>query len=246
MYKENPKSKDSGIYCCIPQKGNCPIGCSDCFFNRKESYLQPFEQNLPNMPPLELVKNNVVRVNDGNDSNNQRDLVIESTKQYPMKFYNTSIPTELEKFDAPVVLTINPHKMTDKLFYKLDPIPQNLMFVRVRTNTWNIRNVVNPAVSYYTKKKIPVILTFMAYFTTQVKEGHEKNYTFRKRTLNSYNAITTNAWDKIMRKFRLNPYIYSCGKIEGELGITSCSRCGNCLREYFCVMERLKNNGERR
>jgi|GEM_PF-4975445 len=28
-YIENPKTKGSGIICCIPQTGVCPIGCPD-------------------------------------------------------------------------------------------------------------------------------------------------------------------------------------------------------------------------
>jgi hypothetical protein len=241
-YIENPKTKGSGIICVIPQIGVCPIGCSDCFFQSGRSYLEPLTENLPNLPTLEDVGNRVVRVNDGNDSNNQRDMVIEKTKQYSLKFYNTSIPKDIDKFPAPVVLTLNPGKNTNKNISFLDPIPKNLMFVRVRTNTWNLNNIVFPAVDYYTSKDIPVIFTFMAYYNDigEIPEDHKSNYIYRKRTCNSYWAITTDAWEKIMSMFKYNSYVYSCGKIEGEKGKSGCQRCGNCLREFFNTTERLK------
>jgi len=165
------------------------------------------------------------------------------SEKFTMKFYNTSIPKDLEGFKDPVVLTINPGKMTDKDFYKLDPIPKNLMFVRIRTNMWNVHPVVLPAVEYYTSKEVPVVLTFMAYFNNpeKIPEDFDCCYSFRKRTLNSYYAITNVAWKLVMSLFEDNKYVYSCGR-EGIA--TGCKFCGNCLREYFATMERLRTNGE--
>ena len=57
-YIENPKTKGSGIITCIPQEGICPMKCDDCFFQSGRSYLEPLDINLPNMPDLELTKNN--------------------------------------------------------------------------------------------------------------------------------------------------------------------------------------------
>lgn len=254
-YIHNPKTEGSGIICCIPQTGRCPNGCSDCFFQSGRSYLEPLDKNLPNIPSLEEAAGKIVRVNDGNDSNIKRDIVIENTKQFPNKFYNTAIPMYLEEFDAPIVLTLNPGKMTDTMFHKLDSIPKNLMMVRIRTNTWNI-DMVDDAVEYYTSKDIPVVLTMMAYYNDNaIPEGeskiectrktcrdHKEHYIYRKRTLNSYYAITTAAWMAIMDRYRLNKFVSSCGKIEGELGKTGCRYCGNCLREYFATVERMKND----
>lgn len=239
MYKENPKTKGSGIVCCIPQTSRCPMNCEDCFFQSGRSFLEPLEDNLPNMP--EDVEFRVVRVNDGNDSNVDRPLVMKMTKDYPMRFYNTSIPL-ISNLEEPTVLTINPGRMTDNDFFKLDPIPKNLMFVRFRTNTWNITQLIE-AVEYYTSRKVPIVLTFMAYFDTadKIPENHRMNYMFRKRTLNSYWAITTEAWRGIMSIFQDYSYVYSCGKIEGEKGTTKCERCGNCIREYFVTKERMRN-----
>ncbi len=240
-YKENPKTKGSGIISAIPQKGTCPNKCEDCFFQSGRSYLEPLKENLPNMPTAEMAKGRIVRVNDGNDSNVQKDKVIFSTRRYPMKFYNTAIPKELDKFDAPVVLTVNPGKMTDSGTRSLVVIPKNLMFVRVRTNTWNL-NLVDVVVEHYSSREVPIVLTFMAYFGTAaaIPEEHKADYIFRQRTLNSYWAIITEAWEKVMARYKYNKWVYSCGKIEGEKGTTACRHCGNCLREYFATMERIR------
>ena len=237
-YKENPKTMGSGIICSIPQTGLCPNKCEDCFFQGGRSYLEPLERNLPNVPTQAQVGFRIVRINDGNDSNVQRPLVI-SSSDFPMKFYNTAIPKDLEGFDAPVVLTVNPGKKTDETFYKIASISPNLMFVRFRVNMWNL-DLCDEVIDYYSSKERPIILTFMAYFTTQIKTGFESFYKFRKRTLNPYWAITTAGWEKAMERYKYNKWVYSCGKIEGELGITLCRFCGNCLREYFATRERME------
>jgi len=237
-YIENPKTKGSGIKCVIPQTGTCPMGCDDCFFQSGRSFLEPLDDNLPNMISDYDSIGNVIRVNDGNDSNNDQMAVIDSCASYNMKFFNTSIPMNLEKFEDPVVLTVNPGQMTDTKAHLVDPIPKNLMMVRVRTNLWNL-DLVDQVVEYYTEKEIPVILTFMAYFGGDIPEEHKNSYVYRKRTLNSYNAITTVAWESVMEKYKYNKWVYSCGKIEGEKGSSVCHRCGNCLREYFHTKEKL-------
>jgi hypothetical protein len=234
-YIENPKTKGSGIICGIPQKGECPVKCADCFFQSGRSYLEPLDENLPNMPTPEQARGKVVRLNDGNDSNNQRDVVMQAAEQYEHVFFNTSIPRGLEGFGAPVVLTVNPGKMTDKKVHLVDPVPPNLMFVRVRVNTWNL-SLVDAVVEHYTERKVPVILTFMAYYTEDLPSGHERNYTFRKRTMNSYWVITPDAWDRVMAHYATEQYVYACGK---DANAFACHRCGNCLREYFATMEKL-------
>jgi len=234
QYVENPKTKGSGIMACIPQKGLCPNKCKDCFFQSGRSYLEPLTENLPNMPDPMSCYNQVIRVNDGNDSNVSRELVLKATQRYPMRFYNTAIPKDLEYFKMPVVLTVNPGEMTDNDFYDIEPIPKNLMFVRFRTNTWNL-DLCDKVINYYTSQEIPVILTFMAYHNKKdIKEIED--YQYRKRTLNSYWAITTSAWLYTMDRYVGNKYVYSCGRE----GITSqCKFCGNCLREYFATMEKI-------
>jgi hypothetical protein len=84
----------------------------------------------------------------------------------------------------------------------------------------------------------------MAYFNshTKIPPAHRKSYILRKRTQNAYYAITTEAWHKIMQAYALNPFVHSCGKIEGELGTTKCRHCGNCHRELFVTLERMNRH----
>ena len=260
-YIFNPKFNGSGIIGCIPQTGRCPNKCEDCFFQSNRSYLEPLDKNLPNMPSITDSYDRIVRVNDGNDSNVNRKLVMESVRGYSDVFYNTAIPKDLEGFDAPVVLTLNPGKMTDISWHKVEPISKNLMMVRFRINTWNLE-IADEAIKYYTEHDIPVILTFMAYYDEKsIPEGsgpiaymkmnedgvyshvcrnHKDHYINRKRTLNNYFAISTASWRKVMERYQDNPLVYSCGK-EGEKGKSGCKYCGNCLREYFSCMEKLRN-----
>jgi len=241
-WKWNPKVKGSGIIECIPQTGRCPNNCDDCFFQSGRSYLEPLDENLPHIPTKEMAKGRIVRVNDGNDSNNQRELVEKTAKQYKDYFFNTAIPANLSDFPGPVVLTINPGKMTDTDFHKVFSW-ENLMFVRIRTSMWNIENIVKPAIKYYTQndgvRPTPVVLTFMAYYNETIPEQYKDCYMWKKRTLNSYWCPKQEKIDEVMAIFKDNPYVYACG----YKGQYSCSRCGNCLREYYNAKERVRTNG---
>lgn len=243
-YRENPKTKGSGIICAIPQEGTCPNGCAECFFQSGRSYLEPLAENLPNLPTMLEASSRVVRVNDGNDSNVDRPRVIAEAARYPMHFFNTAIPGF--DFPGPVVLTVNPATMTDLRAFFIDKPPSNLMFVRVRTNTWNLDEVVDPAVKHYTEREVPVVLTFMAYFNEEppAEQCDDDDYVWRQRTINSYWAITTAAWERVMARYAYNKWVHSCGKIEGEKGSSACRHCGNCLREYFATMERMRLTGD--
>jgi len=235
-YIENPKTAGSGILCAIPQRGRCPVGCADCFFQSGRSFLEPLEDNLPNLPPPEMARGKIVRMNDGNDSNNQRELVIAAAEEYEHVFFNTSMPKDLAGFDRPVVLTVNPGKKTDRSAHLIDPVPTNLMFVRFRVNTWNLE-LCDQAVEHYTERGIPVMLTFMRYYTEDLPEGHAQNYAFRKKILNHYWDISTEGWDMIMSRYVDNNLVYSCGRSHSAF---LCSRCGGCLREYFATVERME------
>jgi len=149
---------------------------------------------------------------------------------------------DLDKFDAPVVLTVNPARRTDSSAVLLNPIPPNLMFVRVRTNTWNL-DLVDKVVKHYSEREVPIVLTFMAYYMDPFKPSHAKNYTYRQRTLNSYWVITPEAWDRVMARYAGNKWVYACGK---DANTFACSRCGNCLREYFATMQRIKAVSEKK
>jgi hypothetical protein len=236
-YIENPKTKGSGIVCGIPQTGVCPVGCADCFFQSGRSYLEPLDENLPNLPSRKEAAGRIVRLNDGNDSNYQRELVLMAGRRYTDVFYNTSMPKIEEFGNGPVVLTVNPGKMTDRAAHLLDPIPSNLMFVRFRTNTWNL-DLCDTVVGHYAKAGTPVVLTFMAYYTESVPEDHKDSYVYRKRTMNSYWVITPDAWDAVLARYRGETYVYGCGK---DAATFACHRCGNCMREYYTTKERLRS-----
>ena len=78
------------------------------------------------------------------------------------------------------------------------------------------------------------------FFQSGRREGFAKYYIKRKRTLNEYFAITTDAWESVMARYKYNRWVYSCGKVEGEKGGGGCRHCGNCLREFFATRERME------
>lgn len=233
-YKWNPKVKGSGIITAIPQGGECPNRCADCFFQSGRSYLEPLADNLPHLPPDGFAVGRIVRINDGNDSNIEKEKVIEAGSCFADCFFNTALPNL--DFPAPVVLTVNPAKMTDEDFHRIETLPANLMFVRIRVDTWNIDRVVRAAVDYYTERGAPVVLTYMAYYTETIPDGHNDKYEWRKRTENSYWVLTREAQKEIEALFADNPLVYVCG-YKGE---HACRFCGNCLREYYAAKERLR------
>lgn len=219
----------------FPKKGLVLSDVKIVFFNGGRSYLEPLEENTPHIPSAEEAKGKIVRLNDGNDSNVQRELVEEIAQHYDNYFFNTSIPKNLEGFSGPVVLTLNPDEMTDKSFYKLDKIPNNLMFVRIRVNSWNTE-VVEEAINYYVGRNVMCVLTFMAYYETPIPEHNKCFYEWKQRTTNSYWCIKQEFIDNFMKKYIRNLYVDCCTK-KGEY---SCRFCGNCLREFYACKERMQ------
>lgn len=227
MYKENPKTAGSGIVCAITQNVRCPVGCDDCFYQSGRGYLKPGEPNIPpGLHPWEIL-----RVNDGNDSNVQREECISITEEWAgRRFFNTSIPV---LFDEPWVLTINPGHMTDEDWHKLpEEKTENLMFVRFRANAWNIFMIGPEAAEYYVKMGIPVVLTWMAYYDTLVRPGHGHLYEFRKRTTNDYFCIKRKFARDAEESLVIQDYrhfVHTCGH--------RCKDCGHCAREFMRVKE---------
>lgn len=228
MYKENPKMKGSGMLGCIPQQGPCPIGCEWCFFNER-SYLDIMRET-PNMPGKEESEGRVVRVNDGGDSSVNWPLSLISTRDYKDKFYNTSQVDHLREFDAPIVLTVNPGKMTDEDFWIVSKEDaEKIMFVRFRVNTWNLE-LMDKCIRYYMGLDIPTVATPMAYPSLMpIPQEEIKFYEWGKRTLNDYWKLNMEGKKKVCLGSPMG--FYYC---EGE-----CKRCGNCLREYFRKKEEL-------
>ena len=222
-YKENPKTKGSGIICCIPQTGRCPNNCSDCFYQSGRSYLEPLEDNLPNIPPVEETYARVVRVNDGHDSSFDIERVLATTAQFKDKFYNTSSPFAPDKLQGPTVLTVNPGGMTDKDFHHCtSPF---IMFVRARANLWNLQLIENIIDFYALKRSMAVIITWMNYTTVQaIPEAWRAFYGPLTHVQNEYLSVRPeNRW--LLDYLFTNPNVYECGK--------HCKDCGNCIREYY-------------
>ena len=191
--KRNPKQEGTSYFDCIPQTGPCPIGCNQCFYNRPGAYYVPIDQ-LPLVPTPEEVGDGIVRMNCGNDSNNQRDLVIATAQRYQRYFFNTSIPSF--DFPGPVVLTANP-KEEDEARYAwpvwhdgLVLAGPNLMFVRLRVSATNLGHM-DKAVAAWTAAQVPVVITFMAYYDHEPQVPPDlifrgQCYEWRVRHINSY------------------------------------------------------------
>lgn len=234
-YIENPKTKGSGILCAIPQNyKRCTRECSECFFQNGRSYLEPLAENLPNIPFTEDIYNYVIRVNDGLDSSDSVDEVIERTKHWPRKFYNTSSPHEINKLSehGPIVLTLNPGDYIDKEFWKPDEnIYKVFMFVRFLANpvnSWLLARAVDEWCNGY---NIPLVITFMRYYNKDNAQFQyfDSYYNKKEHILNPSWSLNQDGWDMIYGPYRDNPLVSTCGFSASE---HLCKRCGVCLREY--------------
>ncbi len=227
-YEENPKLKGSGIVDCIPQTGECPVGCAECFYNGGRFFRTLDE---PWMPDPDFVGNRILRVNTGHDSNIERDLVLKATAIFPHKFYNTAIPKF--NFPAPVVFTCNGGKH-GRLKLVENP-PNNLMFVRVRVESWGMETV-DKAVEHYLKKHgIPVVLTFMRYYSDQaIPEKAKNDYEWRKNITNSYFCVKTETILKILGRYK-GQGVRTCGTPASS----NCIDCRNCEFLYWEALRKM-------
>lgn len=272
MTKRNPKQEGSNMFDCRPQTGSCPMNCNQCFYNRPGAFY--VDINEPNIPDPEEVGDRVVRMNCGHDSNLQRDLVIETAKKYKHFFFNTSIP----KFDfpGPVVFTANPMEeefvyalgagpMERKIKYTFQK-PENIMFVRLRVSPTNLYLVEN-AVKSWTKYKISVVLTFMAYYdqtppgtvaigdtkcgwieSQSIQEVEEKGhsttaelrsaYQWKVRHINSYWCPTREFMVYVLKRMKKMG-----GRLVtmcGTLDSNYCRDCRNCEIYYWQSLKHMK------
>jgi len=224
---KNPKLEGFNIVDCIPQTGDCLIGCVECYYNSPGFYRTKDE---PLIPTPEESAGKIVRMNTGHDSNLQRKLVIETAKKYEKVFFNTSIP--VFDFPGPVVYTCNGQPATTGHFPdskgNLTDKVDNLMFVRFRINTWNL-DEAHKVAKWYTGKDVPVVMTFMRYQNAiNIPTGHGENYKWGKSILNSYYKIKPEVRKEIMSKFKDNPLVYQCGTPESSY----CKDCRNCETLY--------------
>jgi hypothetical protein len=233
---KNPKLEGSKVFDCIPQKGPCPNNCNQCFYNRSGAFFTDIQKPL--FPTVKEVGDGIVRVNSGHDSNIDKQYVMESTKQYKHRFFNTSIPDL--NFPGPVVFTANskeekkayePHKYYD---HRRDI---NLMFVRLRVSPTNLL-YISDAVNEWNKFKIPVVLTFMRYYDSPPTLSclpAESSYEKRKHILNEYWCPTKYFMKYVRNKFRWHNLVSICGSYSSSL----CKDCGNCWHWYWITKKRM-------
>jgi hypothetical protein len=245
MTTRNPKQEGTPFWDCIPQVGPCPIGCNQCFYNRPGAYYVPIDK--PNVPTPDEVGDDIVRMNCGNDSNNQRELVIDTARKYKRYFFNTSVPNY--DFPGPVVLTANP-KEEEWGKYTLPNVhpawtspADNLMFVRLRTSPTNL-NLVARAIHAWTAAQVPCVITFMAYYDhepvvpTDVLQGvGGPCYEWRTRHINAYHCPTEAYMRWVMAQYRSNRLVSMCSSIDTSY----CRACHNCETYYLQTMKHLRN-----
>ena len=239
MTPRNPKLEGSNLIDCIPQTGQCPNQCDQCYYNAHGFYT---DKKTPVIPRLAEAKNKLVRVNSGHDSNIQKELVLKKTKKFKHKFFNTSIP--FFDFPGPVVYTCN-SRYTDSSFLGVFDC-DNIMMVRFRTNVWNT-SLAYEACEYYAKREIPFTLTFMRYASINAIPKHCRGYyTEHKHILNSYWVLKTKACAEILNKAVENsarfisPFYSDTIKgvdiplvdICGTLTSSYCRDCNRCLNLY--------------
>jgi len=241
MTKHNPKLEGTNIVDCIPQSGKCPHNCNQCFFNRPDA----FYTEVPSVPTPEEVGDNIVRMNCGNDSNNQRDLVIVTAKRYKRFFFNTSVPRY--NFPGPVVLTANPKEEEPANMpiwhnqHWYSPAG-NLMFVRLRVSATNLLHI-DRAVAAWTEARVPVVLTYMAYYTERPEVPLDVAaavsgpcYEWKVRHINSYWCPTKNFMRAVIYRYPANRLVSMCGSIESGY----CRDCLNCETYYLQTVKRLR------
>jgi len=232
MHKRNPKQDGSNVFDCKPQSGKCPMNCNQCFYNREDAFY--VDRDSPWMPPLEDVGDGIMRVNSGHDSNCQRSFVIDQTEQYSKRFFNTSIPKF--EFPGPVVFTANP-KEEERAVLPMDvePVPENIMFVRLRVSSTNLEFVENAA-SCWSAVGVPVVLTFMAYY------DHEpecpENYEWKQRHINSYWCPTPKFLSDTLQQIR--EYAGRSVTLCGSVNEYKCMSCRNCETYYYQTVKRMR------
>ncbi len=230
---ENPKLKGSNIIDAIPQTGECPLGCAECFYNGGRFYRT---QDKPLLPIIEEAANKIVRVNSGDDSNINRQAVIKATVQYPHKFYNTSLPNF--DFPAPVVFTCNGRSL---ILVKKGL--ENLMFVRVRTSIFDLDTVDKAVQHYAVKHKIPVVLTFMRYYSEEsIPKEYRQYFEHKQHVLNSYYCHTIEAHLQVLTRYK-GLGVRMCGTPVSSF----CVDCRNCELLYwqFQILNRHLTNGDK-
>jgi len=251
---ENPKLAGSGIVECIPQEGLCPMACNECWHNQPANQAARGGSITPAWP---VVAGGIVRVNSGHDSNIDREAVIAATEKYERTFYNTSIPDF--RFPGPVVFTANPKEEGWGMFPRGHtrrtqggdaPVALNLMFVRLRVSATNLDRVTELARAW-SVRGVPVVLTFMRYYTKHVlpvvemsvfddllpesaygwRTAHENECYCPTRAFKKYALAVVRG-----RCAAAGRLVTMCGTLDSDF----CRDCMNCVYWYHLTARRLR------
>ena len=245
MLTPNPKTVGSPIIDCRLQTGICPLNCHQCFYNRPKAFYVPIDK--PYIPVPVQVEDKIVRMNCGHDSGLQKDLVIKTAIKYKNFFFNTSIANT--DFPNPVVLTANPNE--EKSFHDPSKISHrdlaNIMFVRLRVSASNL-NLVAAAIRVWTEYKIPIVLTYMAYYEKEAMENVINRvtdeyllrinlYEWRVRNINSYFCPTKEFVVYVLQRMKGigGRLVTKCGTLDSAF----CRDCGNCAHYYKITKKHL-------
>lgn len=230
-YENNPKLVGTKIFDAIPQVGKCKINCNQCFFNHPGFYVDVSKN--PHMPPIESVGDDgIVRVNTGNDSNVDREYVMERTKQYKNKFYNTSLP--IFGFNSPFVFTAN--RKEEELPTMPTKVLPELMFVRLRVSPTNL-DKIDIGVEAWTKLGVPVVLTFMRYYDEKPNISFFPwEYEWKIHILNGAWCATPNFIGDVMTRYNNNRLVSMCGSKNSSY----CKDCLNCETYYRQAVKRMR------
>ncbi len=225
----NPKLVDSNIIDCIPQTEECPLKCAECYYNGGR-FFRTLEKPL--IPEIADSIGKIVRINSGHDSNLEKEKVIEVGSRYSKVFYNTSIPNF--DFPAPVVFTCNStHLILAEHNLK------NLMYVRFRANTVNLREADEAVEYYWIKNGIPIVMTFMRYYSEENVPNMD-SYEYKKHILNPYWMPTTNTIIRIMSRWQNKTVPIHGVRMCGTLYSSYCADCRNCEFLYYDFFRRNK------
>lgn len=242
MYVENPKMVGSNLLDCKPQKGLCPVGCNQCFYNRPgASYVDPDKLNIPTK---KMAKDKIVRMNSLHDSNVKKSIVLAAAMKYDHVFFNTS----LQNFDfpGPVVYTANSseEESVDTQFLR-DPYVDRLMFVRLRVSTTNLLHVAKAVEKIRNDSDISIVLTFMAYYDEFALPSEEhlfpmKCYVWKVRHINKYHCPTKAFKQHVLDHMRniAHEQVTICGTLDSNW----CRDCRNCEAYYWIANKRLRGS----
>jgi hypothetical protein len=239
VYTPNPKLVNSGMWACRPQTGRCPNGCSECYYNHP-GYYEDITQ--PSVPDPADVGDDIVRMDDGHDSNLQRELVVQTAAQYKNVFYNTSIARL--NFDAPVVLTANPREEQSDTWAWPDAVgyPINLMAVRIRLTPANVSDTTRLLMEW-TDRGVAVLVSHMRYYTQDAlfdmlvgaPTVSSADYDFHKHVLNDCWQPNAGLQQRLGTAIGLGRRhgAYLCGD-------KPCKDCRQCESLYWLARRRME------